>query len=134
MVAVDQNLITQLTTLQARTTVRYATYARHYEAFRKLPICVDESDRELQLSIAYLYHTSLSILEERKVALAEYTEDVKDVILGFGEIDDALQIQELRTNLADECVSEVRELEKELREIDRGITMAHRHERELMMD
>ena len=134
MVAVDQNLITQLTTLQARTAVRYATYARHYEAFRKLPVCADEADRELQLGIAYLYHTSLSILEERKIALAEYTEDVRDVILGFGDIHDRVKVNELRTNLAEECISEVRELEKELREIDRGISMAHRHERELMTD
>lgn len=134
MTSADQSIITTLTTVQARTEVRYTTYARQYEAFRRLPECVDEPDRELQISIAYLYHTSLSILEERRHALAEYIEDVRDVLSSFAEMNDVEKVDELRSNVVAECREEVMDLEKELRHIDRGITMAHKHESQLMAE
>jgi hypothetical protein len=134
MTSADQTIMTTLSTIQARTEVRYATYARQYESFRRLPECVEGPDRELQISIAYLYHTSLSILEERRRALAEYIEDVRDVLSSFADMTDLEKVDELRSSIAAECREEVIDLEKELRQIDRGITMAHRHESQLMAD
>ena len=134
MVYNDQYILTKLTTIQERVEVRYAAYARQYEAFRRLPVCEDETDRELQLSIAYLYHTSLSILEERSTGMKDYLEDVRDVLLSLGDMHDADKVVEIRTNVSEECQQEVRDLEHELRDIDRGVSMAHRHQAELMTD
>jgi hypothetical protein len=91
-----------------------------------------DDERELQQSIAYLYHTSLSILEERKKSLEDYCDDVRDVLVSFEEILDETRREELRANLLVECTDEIAGLESELRQIDRGVAMARQHEHELL--
>lgn len=130
----DQFITLPLTTLLVRISVRYATYSHHYESFRKLPVCHGDTNRELQLNIAYLYHTSLSILEERKQTLEEYIMEVREVIDTFKEMLDVEKVQEIRSNMITECAEEAELLRQELRQIDKGIKTAHRHERALMTD
>lgn len=127
-------ILGQLRTQIERTEVRLQTYGRQYEAFRVLSAETSEDEHELQVSIAYLYHTSLSILEERKQSLEAYCDDVRDVLASFEEVLDQEKQNELRQNLMVECREEIRELSRELREIDRGVAMARRHEHELLAD
>lgn len=128
----NQIIISQLRTQIERTEVRLATYARQYETFRVLSSETSEDERELQVSIAYLYHTSLSILEERKKDLEEYCDDVRDVLASFEEVLDQDRQEEMRVNLLAECRAEVTGLKEELAEIDRGVAMARQHEHEFL--
>ncbi len=128
----NQTIISQLRTQIERTEVRLATYARQYEAFRVLSAGTSEDERELQVSIAYLYHTSLSVLEERKKSLEEYCDDVRDVLASFEEVLDEGRQEEMRANLLAECREEVSGLKDELIEIDRGVAMARQHEQEFL--
>ncbi len=134
MTKCDHQILGQLRTQIERTEVRLQTYARQYEAFRVLSEGTSEDEHELQVSIAYLYHTSLSILEERKQSLEAYCDDVRDVLASFEEVTDVAKQSELRQSLWVECQDEIRELSRELREIDRGVAMARRHEHELLAD
>ncbi len=127
-------IIGTLRTQIERTEVRLATYARQYETFRALSADTSEDERELQVSIAYLYHTSLSILEERKKNLEDYCDDVRDVLASFEEIMDDERRAELRQNLMVECREELSGLNEELESIDQGVAMARRHEHELLAD
>ncbi len=128
----NHTIISQLRTQIERTEVRLATYARQYEAFRVLSAGTSEDERELQVSIAYLYHTSLSVLEERKKSLEEYCDDVRDVLASFEEVLDEGRQEEMRANLLAECREEVSGLKDELIEIDRGVAMARQHEHEFL--
>lgn len=134
MVIDNHTIIGQLRTQIERTEVRLSMYARHYEGFRLRSADTGEDNRELQSSIAYLYHTSLSILEERKTSLEEYCDDVRDVLASFEEVNDQEKRTELRRNLYNECCDELAGLDDELRQIDRGVAMARRHEHELLAD
>ncbi|OIP78150.1 MAG: hypothetical protein AUK16_00790 [Parcubacteria group bacterium CG2_30_44_11] len=125
-------IIAKLRTQIERTEVRLATYARQYEAFRLLTVETDENERDLQLNIAYLYHTSLSILEERKKNLVDYCDDVRDVLASFEDVLDENRRAELRDNLFIECKEELSGLEDELLQIDQGVVMAKHHEHELL--
>jgi chaperonin cofactor prefoldin len=128
----NQTIISHLRTHIERTEVRLATYARQYEAFRILSSDTSDDARELQVSIAYLYHTSLSVLEERKKSLEEYCDDVRDVLASFEEILDPDRQEEMRATLLAECREEVAGLQDELVEIDRGVAMARQHEHEFL--
>lgn len=130
----NHDILSQLRTQIERTEVRLATYARQYETFRVLSAETSEDERELQVSIAYLYHTSLSILEERKKSLEDYCDDVREVLASFEEIEDVEKQQELRSNLMIECQEEVTGLREELIEIDRGVAMARQHEHEFLAE
>ncbi len=134
MVTSNHTIIGQLRTQIERTEVRLATYARQYETFRALSSDASDDARELQVSIAYLYHTSLSILEERKKNLEDYCDDVRDVLASFEDVLDLDRREEMRTNLLTECREEISGLNEELIEIDRGVAMARRHEHELLTD
>ncbi len=134
MVTSNHTVIGQLRTQIERTEVRLATYARQYETFRALSSDASDDARELQVSIAYLYHTSLSILEERKKNLEDYCDDVRDVLASFEDVLDLDRREEMRTNLLTECREEISGLNEELIEIDRGVAMARRHEHELLTD
>lgn len=134
MVIENHTIISQLRTQIARTDMRLRTYARHYEAFRAYGDCSDSADRELQVSIAYLYHTSLSILEQRKESLEQYCDDVRGVLASFEDMVDVEQQRVLREELLSECQAEVSTLSEELRDIDEGVALARRHEHELLTD
>jgi len=134
MVIENHTIISCLRTQIERTEVRLQTYARQYETFRSSLDCVDESSRELQMSISYLYHTSLSILEQRKEGLEAYCDDVRGVLASFEEMDDESRQHELRTELLTECEEEVGALIAELHDIDEGVAMARRHEHELFTE
>ena len=134
MVITNHIILGKLRTQIERVSVRYAEYARRYETFRALPICENGNDRELQLNIAYLYHTSLSILEERQQSLNDYCDDVRDVLASVEEISGAQEQDELRENLFSECGQEIISVKKDLRQIDKGIKAAKQHERELLME
>lgn len=134
MVITNHIILGQLRTLIERTEVRYATYSRRYEAFRQHPVCANEADRELQMSIAYLYHTSLSILEERQKTLEDYHQDIADVLVSFDDVSEAADRDHLREHLFLECREEIRGVRDELRQIDEGIMMAKRHESKLMAE
>ncbi len=121
-------IIGKLRTQIERTEVRLVTYARQYEAFRLLAVEAGEDERELQLSIAYLYHTSLSVLEERIKDLEAYTDDVRDVLASFEDVLDDGRRSELQQNLLVECDDELSGLADELLQIDQGVAMARRHE------
>jgi chaperonin cofactor prefoldin len=132
METTNHMIIAKLRTQIERTEIRLATYARQYEAFRLLAVETDADERELQRSIAYLYHTSLSILEERKKNLEDYCDDVRDVLASFEDVLDSDRRDELRDNLLVECNEELSGLEDELTQIDQGVVMARRHEHELL--
>ena len=134
MVRTHHVIIGQLRTQIERTEIRLRTYARQYEAFRQFPIPEDGETRDLQLSIAYLYHTSLSILEERRQSLEDYYTDVTDVLDSVDEVADPERATELRENVLSECQHEITTLTDELRHIDEGVAAAHRHQRELLFD
>lgn len=134
MVSEKVHIVALLTTLEMRATIRFQTYARQYESFRRYPLCEDEQDRELQLSIAYLYHTSLGILEERLETLSTYIEDVKGVLETLEDTSVEGHPQEVRENLQIESIEQIAELNRELAQIDRGIKAAHRQEKKLMAD
>ncbi len=134
MVTNNHTIIGQLRTQIERTEVRLATYARQYETFRALSSDTSDDARELQVSIAYLYHTSLSILEERKKNLEDYCDDVRDVLASFEDVLDLERREAMRSNLMAECREEISGLNEELVEIDRGVAMARRHEHELLTD
>jgi hypothetical protein len=132
MVSGSHIILGKLRTQIARTTVRMNVYSHQYEAFRKYPVCANDTDRELQMNIAYLYHTSLSMLEERRKSLEDYCEDVKDVLASFASLDEITKREQLQTDLFKECREEIISLQKELREIDASVAMARRHEIGLM--
>lgn len=134
MATTNHTIISTLRTQIERTEVRLVTYARQYEAFRQLTAEMSDDERELQTSIAYLYHTSLSILEERKKNLEDYCDDVRDVLASFEDIVDEARRTELRDNLLVECRDELTGLHEELESIDQGVAMARRHEHELLAD
>jgi chaperonin cofactor prefoldin len=131
METTNHTIIAKLRTQIERTEVRLATYARQYEAFRLVVAEANEDERELQRSISYLYHTSLSVLEERKKNLEDYCDDIRDVLASFEDILDEDRRTELRKNLLVECKDELAGLEDELLQIDQGVAMARRHEQGL---
>lgn len=108
----------------ARTTVRLQTYSRQYETFRVQSLSDNESERQLQLNIAYLYHTSLSILEERITSIQQYITDMEAVIDDLEVVDTSERRHELRSTLQSECIAEVESLQQELQQIDEGIRFA----------
>lgn len=134
MVIENHTIISQLRTQIERTEVRLSTYARQYESFRSLASSSSDEERELQVSIAYLYHTSLSILEERKKSLEDYCDDVRDVLASFEEMLDEERRCEMRNNLLLECRTELQGLDEELLQIDQGVAMARQHEHELLAE
>lgn len=127
----NHGIMVQLRTQIARTTVRLQAYAHQYEKFREQELSEADSERTMQLNVAYLYHTSLSILEERLQTIETYCEDIRDVLLDLESIDESARRKELRTSLYHECQEEVRTLQEELDQIDSGIRFARKQCQEL---
>lgn len=133
MVTDNHVIIAPLRTQIERTSVRLSTYARLYETFKLAPAPTDEDSRELRMSIAYLYHTSLSILEERKKSLEDYCADVTDVLQSFISLSGVEKADAIQA-LTLECQTEIKNLNEELQQIDEGIAAAKQHQRELLFD
>ncbi len=134
MVIENHTIIGRLRTQIERTEMRLSVYSRQYESFKEHADYMEHDARDLQVSIAYLYHTSLSILEQRKQGLLEYCDDVREVLATFEDVADTNRQQTLRAELLQECEDELRTLADELHDIDDGVAMARRHEHELLTD
>jgi len=134
MVKQNHLILSQLRTQIERIDVRLFEYGRRYEWFRALPDCVDLVDRQLQLNITYLYHTTLSVLEERQNLLSDYIDDVRDVLADLEAVSETGKQVELRSQVFKESREEVKAAAAELIRLDRGIKAAMRNERELLAD
>lgn len=122
----NHGIITQVRNQIARTHVRLQAYSRQYERFREQELSESDSERTIQLNIAYLYHTSLSVLEERLQGLENYADDVREVLLDLESIDESARRKDLRASLYHECQDEVKVFQDELEQIDSSIRFARK--------
>lgn len=127
----NHGILVHIRKQRTRIEVRLQTYAYQYERFRDQDLSESDSDRAMQLNVAYLYHTSLSILEERLQTLEAYADDVREVLLDLESIDESARRKELRTSLYHESQEEVRTMKEEIDQIDAGIRFARKQCQEL---
>ena len=127
----NHGILVHIRKQRTRIQVRLQTYAYQYEQFRAQELSETESERAMQLNVAYLYHTSLSILEDRLQTLETYADDVREVLLDLESIDESARRKELRTSLYHECQEEVRNVQEEIDHIDSGIRFARKQCQEL---
>ena len=127
----NHGILAHIRKQRTRIHVRLQTYAYQYERFRDQELSESESERAMQLNVAYLYHVSLSILEERLQTLETYAEDVREVLLDLESIDESARRKELRSSLYHECEDEVCSIIGEIDQIDASVRFARKQCQEM---